>query len=136
MDRFRPISLCNTSCKILTKILATRMKNLMKNIISESQGGSIARRKILDNIITVQEAIHYSLERRQQGMAIKLDMVNAFDRVNHFFLFIIMKRFGFSNQFIRWIKACIKSPWIAPLINGRPTNFFQASRGLRQSFPL
>lgn len=35
-----------------------------------------------------------------------------------------------------WIKACISSPWIDPLVNGRPNSFFQASRGLRQGFPL
>ena len=35
-----------------------------------------------------------------------------------------------------WVKACISAPWIAPQVNGRPTDFFQASRGLRQGCPL
>ena len=87
-------------------------------------------RKIMDNIIIVQVAIHSSIESKQQGMAIKLDMANAFDRVNHFFLFEIMQKVGFSKNFCKWIKAYISSPWIAPLVNGRPTGFFQASRGL------
>jgi hypothetical protein len=47
-----------------------------------------------------------------------------------------MRKFGFSQRFIEWVKACITGPWIAPLINGHPTKFFQASRGLRQGFPL
>jgi hypothetical protein len=34
------------------------------------------------------------------------------------------------------IKACTEKPWIAPLVNGRPTNYFQATRGLRQGYPL
>ena len=88
MDRFKPTLICNTSYKILTKILATRMKNLMKHIISESQGGFVVEQQILDNIIIVQEAIHSNLERKQQGMAIKLDMANTFDRVSHFFFFL------------------------------------------------
>ena len=41
-------------------------------------------RQILENIIIVQESIHSSMERKQQGMVIKLDMTNAFDIVNHF----------------------------------------------------
>ena len=101
--------------------MATRMKYLMKHLISDSQGRFVSLRKILDNIIIVQEAIHSILERKRQGMAIKLDMVNAFDRVNHFFLFEVMSMFGFSKRFIRWIKSCINSSWIAPLINSRAT---------------
>ena len=57
-------------------------------------------------------------------MAIKLDMENAFDRVNHFFLFEVMSRFGFSERFVRWVKACISKPWIVPLVNGKPSKFF------------
>ena len=99
----------------------------MAKIILETQGGFIAGRQIMDNIIIVQEAIHSSLECKQQGMAIKLDMENAFDRVNHFFLFEIMLKMGFSKKKFRWIKACIGSPWIALLVNGRPTGFFKTS---------
>ena len=124
LDRFRPISLCNTSYKILSKILASRMKSIMGSLISYSQGGFIAGRLILDNIIIIQESIHSSMERKQQGMAIKLDMANAFDRVNHFFLFEIMSKFVFSKRFVRWVKACISRSWIAPLVNGRTSKFF------------
>ena len=69
-------------------------------------------------------------------MAIKLDMANAFDRVNNFFLFEIMHKLGFSKKFCRWIKACVVRPWIAPLVNGRLAGFFQASQGLCQGYPL
>ena len=81
-------------------------------------------RQILDIIIIVQESIHSKMERKQQCMASKLDMANAFDRVNHFFLFEIMSKFGFYKIFVKWVKACISSPWIASLVNGRPTKFF------------
>ena len=67
---------------------------------------------------------------KQQGMAIKLDMENAHDMVNHFFLFEVMSKFGFSKIFVRWVKFCISRSWIAPLVNGRPSKFFQATRGL------
>ena len=47
-----------------------------------------------------------------------------------------MKKLGFSPSFVHWVQGCISLPWIAPLVNGQPTDFFQASRGLRQGFPL
>ena len=69
-------------------------------------------------------------------MLIKLDMKNAFDKVKLPFLFRVLLSFGFIPEFVNLIKACRERPWIAPLVNGKPTEFFQASRGLRQGCPL
>ena len=134
--RFRPISLCNASYKILAKLLANRIKPLLKRLISSPQGGFVEGRHILDNVIQVEETIHTSKQRKEKGMLIKLDTANAFDRVNRSFLCKVLLTFCFSPQFVQLIKACIDSPWIGPLVNGRPTNFFQAQRGIRQGFPL
>eukprot|EP00253_Pinus_taeda_P020488 PITA_20488 len=134
--RFRPISLCNASYKIIAKLLANRIKPLLKRLISNSQGGFVEGRYILDNVIQVQETIHTSKQRGEKGMLIKLDMANAFDRVNCLFLCKVLQSFGFSQQFVQLIKACIGSPWISPLIKGRPTNFFQARRGIWQGCTL
>lgn len=87
--------------------------------------------QITDNIVLVQEAIHSSHTTKEKGMVIKLDMANAFDRVCHEFIFQVMKKFGFSNQIINWIAAYTGGSWIAPLINGRPSAFFQGNKGLR-----
>jgi ribonuclease HI len=135
-NRFRPISLCNTSYKILTKVIANRLKTILPLIVPENQGGFIQGRHIADNIILVQEALHSSVRRKDKGMIIKLDLANAFDRVRHRFLFEVMRKFGFDPSFVNWIKACIGSPWITPMVNGKVTKFFQASRGLRQGCPL
>lgn len=134
--RFKPISLCNGSYKILAKLLANRIKPLLKRLISSAQGGFVEGRHILDNVIQVQETIHSSKQRNEKGMIIKLDMANVFDRVNHSFLIKVLLTFGFSPHFVHLIKACIDNSWIAPLVNGRPSKFFQAQRGIRQGCPL
>jgi len=51
--RFRPISLCNASYKILSKIIANRIKPLLDKLISNAQGGFVKGRHMLDNIIQV-----------------------------------------------------------------------------------
>ena len=126
-DRFFPISLCNASYKILAKLLANKLKALLGKLISPLQGGFVKGRHILDNVIQVQEAMHSSLSRKEKGMLIKLDMANDFDRLKLSFLYQILNSFGFNSAFINLIKACTNRPWIAPLVNGRPTHFFQAS---------
>jgi hypothetical protein len=72
--RFRPISLCNVSYKIISKIIANKIKPLLPKLISPNQGGFVEKRQMLDNILLVQEAIHSSKERGEKGMIIKLDM--------------------------------------------------------------
>ena len=116
---------------MITKVIANRLKKILPKIIPENQGGFIHGRQLVDNFILVQEAIHSSLRRKEKGKVIKLDLANAFDRVKHRFLFAVLHNLGFGQTFIKWIKACISEPWIAPLVNGRATNFFKASRGLR-----
>lgn len=109
-NRFQPISLCNASYKILTKIPANRIKPLLSNLIFENQRGFMPSRYILDNIILVQEAIHFRSTSGECGMVIKLDMSNDFDRVRHSYLFQVLKKNGFHLDLIRWVKTCIKVP--------------------------
>eukprot|EP00253_Pinus_taeda_P010059 PITA_10059 len=135
-SRFRPISLCNSSYKIFTKVLASRLKPLLPMLISENQGGFMANRQISDSILLVQEASHSSHSRNEKGFILKLDLANAFDRVKHSFLFVVLQKMGFSSSFIDIIRACISGPSIAPLINDRPGPTFRSSRGLRQGCPL
>ena len=67
----------------------------------ENQGGFIKGRRIWDNIILVQEAIHSSLKNGEKGMVVKIDLANTFDRVSHLFLLNVMERYGFNLRFIR-----------------------------------
>jgi hypothetical protein len=63
-------------------------------------------------------------------------MANAFDRVKQSFLYKVLLAYGISPEFVNMIKACIDNPLIAPLVNGRLANYFQAKRGIRQGFLL
>lgn len=78
-SRFRPISLCNNRYKLITKVIANRLKPILPRIIPKNQGCFIQGRQIVDNFTLVQEAIHSSLLRKEQGLVIKLDLANAFD---------------------------------------------------------
>lgn len=70
--------------KIITKVLANRMKSLLKAVIFDTQGAFIPGRLISDNIMVSYEVLHY-LKRRKFGkdgyMALKLDMSKAYDRI-------------------------------------------------------
>lgn len=106
-SRFRPNSLCNSTYKILTKVIASLLKKFLPDFISENQEGFMQSRHILDNIKLVQEAIHSSKEAREVRIVVKLDMANAFDKVRHSFLYIVLEKLGFCVEFIIGSKSML-----------------------------
>ncbi|XP_041999848.1 uncharacterized protein LOC121749336 [Salvia splendens] len=88
---FRPISLCNVTSKINTKILASRLAPLLPLVIAPNQSGFIKGRLISDNALLAQELIHdlgkeLSSRGSSSNLALKLDMAKAYDRVQWSFL--------------------------------------------------
>ncbi|XP_042051649.1 uncharacterized protein LOC121796962 [Salvia splendens] len=55
---FRPISLCNVTNKIITKILASRLAPLLPLVIASNQSGFNKGRLLSDNALLAQELIH------------------------------------------------------------------------------
>ncbi|CAN1761157.1 Transposon TX1 uncharacterized 149 kDa protein [Linum perenne] len=139
IGQFRPISCCNFNYKIISKIMASRLKKWIPHIISEMQTAFTAGRAIQDNIMIVHEVIHHFKKRAgkyQWDMMIKLDMKKAYDMVDWEGLDKIMRVMGFSDMWCNWINECIRTVQFSVMVNGAPTDNFKPSRGIRQGDPM
>lgn len=84
MKDLRPISLCNVSYKLISKVLANRLKVILPDITDENQSAFVPGWLITDNILMSLEIFHHMRHNhaKKRGlMALKLDMSNAYDRL-------------------------------------------------------
>eukprot|EP00253_Pinus_taeda_P017254 PITA_17254 len=125
---FRTIALCNVIYKIITSMIAKRLKPLLDKLISAEQIGFVEGRQILDGLVVTQEVIHSLKVKKQKGMMIKLDLSKAYDRLNWNYLEKVLESFGFNRRWIDWIHSMISSPNFSILVNGTPSKTFNSSR--------
>ncbi|XP_026434571.1 uncharacterized protein LOC113332111 [Papaver somniferum] len=124
--------------KVISKIIADRIKPFLKHLISSYQAAFVPGRDIHDNIIVAHEMIHTMKHKEGYSgtMALKLDLSKAFDRIEWSFLLGIHRQFGFDAIFCGYIEQCISTTNISVLLNGSPTQIFSPTRGIRQDDPL
>ncbi|KAL0317839.1 UNVERIFIED_CONTAM: hypothetical protein Sangu_2198200 [Sesamum angustifolium] len=129
-SEYRPISLCNVTNKICTKLMTTRLGHVLPKVISLSQSGFVPGRLLSDNVLLAQELIH-SLESRRPdaNVVFKLDMAKAYDRVSWEFLYQVLQRKGFPQRWIGLVANAISHCWFSVLVNGEHAGFFHSTRG-------
>jgi hypothetical protein len=107
---FRAISLCNVVYKVVVKCLVNRLRPLLHDIIEPTKSAFIPGRMITDNALIAFECLHALRNGNQKCKkvgAYKLDLTQAYDRVDWGFLEGVLKRLGFHSNWVQWVMACV-----------------------------
>ncbi|KAF7809507.1 putative beta-D-xylosidase 6 [Senna tora] len=137
-SHFRPIGLCTTQYKILSKLIANRIKPLLPAIISPVQGAFMKGKHTSDLFITAHE-IMYSMNKSKSKdgwVIIKLDIHKAFDSISWPFIIKMLNLFNLPYPLINIISSCLSSANYSIIINGQVTEKFSPSCGIRQGDPI
>lgn len=121
--------------KLISKVVANRLKGILPHVISLPQSAFVPDRLITINILVAHEIIHFLRKKRmgKEGfMSLKLDMCKTYDRVSWSFLEFTMVKMCFSKNRVDLIMTCVSTVSLSVLINGEPKGPIIPSKGLRQ----
>uniref|UniRef100_A0A803JAB7 Reverse transcriptase domain-containing protein n=1 Tax=Xenopus tropicalis TaxID=8364 RepID=A0A803JAB7_XENTR len=134
---YRPISLLNQDLKILTKIMADRLQQILPRILSPCQLGFTKGRHSVKATQQILALIYqHNIEKRKHGILVNLDAEKAFDRIFHAHLLRILKFQHFGHQLLKLFRALYSTPTAFLTINNLNSDRFYIKKGTRQGCPL
>ncbi|MCH79506.1 LINE-1 reverse transcriptase like [Trifolium medium] len=133
---FRPISLLGCLYKLIAKVLAARLAKVMDSVVATTQSAFIKGRNLVDGVMVVNEVVDLAKKSGRPCLILKVDFEKAYDSVDWGFLEYMLRRFGFCNKWVDWVKACVFAGNLSVLVNGSPTTEINIQRGLKQGDPL
>ena len=136
LNNYRPISLLNVDLKLVSFVLAQRLKKVLPTIINNDQTGYIKKRFIGFNLRQIQDVIDYTESYNIEGAIVFIDFTKAFDSLEWNFMLSVLEHFGFNNGFTRWVKTLYSDIQTCVMNNGWISGTFFNSRGIRQGCPL
>jgi len=133
---YRPITLLNTDYKILGRIVASRLRPILAELLHPSQHGGVQGGGIFDAVATVRDAIAYAEKTQTRLCVLSLDFTEAFDRISHTYLLKLLAVYGFSTKLFALIKNMYDQAYSSIHINGHTTCPIHIQCGIRQVCPL
>ena len=97
MEDYKPIACCSFLYKVISKILANRLKVIFPEAIEANQCAFITERLLLENLLLASELVNRYHKTTGKGKcAIKFDISKAFDTVKWSFIISVLQAMGLS----------------------------------------
>ncbi|KAL0884326.1 hypothetical protein Bca101_008307 [Brassica carinata] len=136
-SQFRPISCLNTIYKVIAKLLASRLKEILPLMISKSQSAFLPGRLLAENVLLATDLVNgYNNQHISSRGMLKVDLRKAFDSVRWDFIVASLRALAIPERFINLISQCLTTAFFSVSVNGSTGGFFKSSRGIRQGDPL
>lgn len=138
MVHFRPISLCSTLYKVISKVLVACLRPILPNLISPNQVSYVLGRHITNNILITQELLHkFKVSKGKKGfVAWKIDLSKAYNRLSWRFIKQVLVELTLPESIIKLIMSYVSYVKYQICVNGELTDSFTPSNEIRQGDPL
>ncbi|CAI5523726.1 unnamed protein product [Closterium sp. Naga37s-1] len=136
LGNYRPITLLSVMYKLITKVMASRLKKVLGKVLSKEQHGFLPRKSLADAVSVVADAVEAANSGNEDWLLLLVDFQKAYDTVSRPFLFRVMKELGVPEKFISWTMGLHAEAGTKIIINGWLSERVEINRGVRQGCPL
>ena len=136
LNNWRPISLLNIDYKIATRVLATRIRQVLPSLIGPDQTGFMKGRFIGENIRLMEDTIRQCEKCNIPGVVLSLDFKKAFDCIDRKYIMRVLEYMNFGPSLRKWIYTVYNDSMSCIINNGWVSGYFNIHRGVRQGCPL
>ena len=131
IENWRPISLLNVDTKIMSKVIAARVKEVLPNVILSNQTGFVKDRDIGETVRSIFDIMDLTDAENIPGPLTLIDFQKAFDTLEWNFLLKCLEAFNFGHDFIHWVRLFYKNIQSCVINNGTVSDHFTLKRGVR-----
>ena len=139
-DNYRGICISNALLKCVCLMLNNRLKKFCakNNLIAMEQIGFKEKSRTTDHILTIKTLVsnHLNAKKGNKVFACFIDLKKAYDSIHHKALFQKLRKNNINGSFLNLIIDLYSKTKCAVKVNGKRTDFFDYSKGVRQGCPL
>ncbi|CAI5472419.1 unnamed protein product [Closterium sp. Yama58-4] len=136
VQNYRPITLLNSTYKLVARVLANSMRKVLHKVISEEQYGFLPGRRLADGVSLIADIVEAAKCKDEDWYLLLVDFQKAFDSVSRNYLFGTMERMGFPRKFVQWCEGLHAGSTTRLLLNGWLGEPVAVRKGVRQGCPL
>ena len=138
LNGYRILTMQNTMGKLMERIVSRKLAQDLerRNVLPPNQGGYRAGKTTWENAARFAYDVYEGFQRKEQTLAVAVDLEDAFNRVQFKLLMELFGQYGVSLTLTRWLAAALQERKVAMRLGNWISTPQQLTMGLPQGSPL
>ena len=138
LNGYRILTMQNTTGKLMERTVARKLALDLerRNVLPPNQGGYQAGKTTWGNAVRFAYDVYERFQRKEQTLAVAVDLKNAYNRVQFKLLMELLVQYGVSLTLTRWLAATLQERKVAMRLGHWISTPQKLTMGLPQGSPL
>lgn len=133
-ESYRPISLTSTICKVMEKMVTSRLQWFVEknNLLSKNQTGFRKNKSTIHHILRLQDYILKKLKNKESVLAVFIDFERAYDMLHVPTLLHKLQNIGITGHTFNWIESFLSNRTFQVKVGAELSDKYRQENGTPQ----